>query len=344
MSKVIPATKGFFKLCLTTLIAVYFLIAVGGIVRATGSGMGCPDWPKCFGQWVPPTSVNQLPENYKESYAALREKKNQKFIKYLKAVGLQETAAKIAADKTILIEGDFNATKTWIEYLNRLLGVIIGFLIVALFWKSLKLRKTQPIIFWVSLATLVSVIFQGWFGSIVVSTNLTTWTITVHMFIALMIVGLLVYLLFASDVNQNLIVAPNGTAWILVACSVVLLIQIFLGTQVREAIDRIASLSRNSWISSLGAEFLVHRTFSWLVVAVHYFLIARLYKTTGAKALTNALMALILCSFLTGAGMAYFSVPAFLQPVHLLLATVCFGLQLLLLFKLNSSRKVVLVN
>jgi heme a synthase len=342
MSKVIPATKGFFKLCLTTLIAVYFLIAVGGIVRATGSGMGCPDWPKCFGQWVPPTSVNQLPENYKESYAAIREKKNQKFIKYLKAVGLQETAAKIAADKTILIEGDFNATKTWIEYLNRLLGVIIGFLIVALFWKSLKLRKTQPIIFWVSLATLVSVIFQGWFGSIVVSTNLTTWTITVHMFIALMIVGLLVYLLFASDVNQNLIVAPNGTAWILVVCSIVLLIQIFLGTQVREAIDRIASLSRNSWISSLGAEFLVHRTFSWLVVAVHYFLIARLLKTTGAKALTNALMALILCSFLTGAGMAYFSVPAFLQPVHLLLATVSFGMQLWLLFRLNSSRKAAL--
>jgi heme a synthase len=336
MTKIQAATKGFFKLCLTTLVAVYFLIAVGGIVRATGSGMGCPDWPKCFGQWVPPTSVRQLPEEYKESYAALREKKNQKFIKYLRAFGMSETADQIATDKTILVEGDFNAVKTWIEYLNRLVGVIIGLLIVALFWKSLPFRRTQPIIFWLSLATLIGVIFQGWFGSIVVSTNLTTWTITVHMFIALLIVGFLIYLLFASSHHEP-IIAPNGTNWILIACSLILLVQIFLGTQVREAIDRIASLPRNSWISSLGAEFIVHRTFSWVLVAFHYFLIARLYKTTGAKALTSALMALILCSFLTGAGMAYFAVPAFLQPVHLLLATVCFGLQLLLLFRLNGN-------
>jgi heme a synthase len=341
MSKAQTATKGFFKLCLTTLVAVYFLIAVGGIVRATGSGMGCPDWPKCFGQWVPPTSIQQLPENYKESYAALREKKNQKFIKYLKTFGMNETADQMTADKTILVEADFNAVKTWIEYLNRLVGVIIGLLIVALFWRSLKFIKTQPIIFWLSLVTLIGVIFQGWFGSIVVSTNLTTWTITVHMFIALLIVGLLVYLLFISDANRTPILSPNGTSLILVLCSIVLLVQIFLGTQVREAIDRIATLPRNSWISSLGTEFIVHRTFSWLVLALHYFLIARLYKTTGAKALTSALMALILCSFLTGVGMAYFSVPAFLQPVHLLLATVCFGLQLLLLFRLNSSRKMV---
>jgi heme a synthase len=341
MSKVIPAAKGFFKLCLTTLVAVYFLIAVGGIVRATGSGMGCPDWPTCFGQWVPPTSVEQLPENYKESYTALREKKNQKFIRYLRIFGMNETADQIAADKTILVEADFNAVKTWIEYLNRLVGVIIGLLIIALFWRSLKFRKSQPVIFWLSLATLIGVIFQGWFGSIVVSTNLTTWTITVHMFMALLIVGLLVYLLFVSDVNQNPITAPSGTNWILIACSLILLVQIFLGTQVREAIDRLVFIPRNSWISSLGAEFIVHRTFSWIVVAFHYFLIARLYKTTGAKALTSAIMALILCSFLTGVGMAYFSVPAFLQPVHLLLATVCFGLQLLLLFRLNSSRKMV---
>jgi heme a synthase len=344
MNQSTAVSKSFLKLCLITLVAVYFLIAVGGIVRATGSGMGCPDWPKCFGQWVPPTSVEQLPEDYKETFSALREKKNLRFIRYLKAFGLTEMAEQMAADKTILVEANFNATKTWIEYLNRLVGIVIGLLIVIVFWKSLKYRKSRPVIFWFSLATLIGVIFQGWFGSIVVSTNLTTWTITVHMFIALLIVGMLAYLQYVSDEKQTLIQAPYSTTWVLVVCAIMLLFQIFLGTQVREELDRVVVSPRNSWISLLGLEFVIHRSFSWVVLVFHGILICQLCKTTGAKVLTSALMTLILCSLLTGAGMAYFSVPAFLQPMHLLLATISFGLQLILFFRLNSSKNSVLTN
>ena len=338
---ILTATKGFRKLCLATLVAVYFLITIGGIVRATGSGMGCPDWPKCFGQWVPPSSIDQLPSDYKETFARGREKKNQKFARYLRVVGMNETADKMMADKNILTETDFNAVKTWIEYLNRVVGVVIGLLIVALFWSSWIFRKIRPTLFWVSLATLVAVIFQGWFGSIVVSTNLTTWTITIHMFIALVIVSMLNYLLWSST-DSRMGDAHPSIKWILVACSVALLIQIFLGTQVREAIDQLAVLSRESWISSLGLEFILHRSFSWLVVGLHLFLLWKLRETTGAITLTQSLFVLILCSFLTGIGLAYLNVPAFLQPIHLGLASICFGLQQYLLFSLNSKRAVVL--
>jgi cytochrome c oxidase assembly protein subunit 15 len=337
------ASRGFNKLCLSTLVAVFLLIAAGGIVRTTGSGMGCPDWPKCFGQWVPPTSIDQLPADYKESYSALREKKNQKFIKYLKVVGMTNTANQLSSDKSILIESDFNPTKTWIEYLNRLLGVVVGFLILLLVWRSIRFRANKPTIFWISLATLVAVLFQGWFGSIVVSTNLTTWTVTVHMLVALLIVGLLAYLVVASGRNREEIAVPKGIKPILLTCSALLLTQILFGTQVREGIDKLVSFPRTTWISSLGFEFILHRSFSWLVIGFHFLLIWRLGKTTGLKALSSALMALILSSFLTGAAMAYFNVPAAIQPVHLLLATICFGIQLLLYFQLNSSKKEVLI-
>lgn len=318
---------------------------MGGVVRTTGSGMGCPDWPKCFGQWVPPTSVSQLPVDYKDQYAALRDKKNQKFAKYLSAFGLKDTADKILTDDSILIESDFNPQKTWIEYVNRLVGVVIGFLILAVFIRSIPLFKINPILFWLSLATLLAVIFQGWFGSIVVSTNLTSWTITIHMLLALVIVAMLIALMHKSS-ESTVIFVPGQVKWLLGVCMFLLLTQVLLGTEVRSAIDQVAGSTENrgTWISLIWSDFVVHRSFSWIVLLVHAIFILRLKKTTGNNALTLSLVLLILLTILSGAGMGYFAVPAFLQPIHLFVATATFGLQFLLFLRLNTSRQTVLVD
>lgn len=306
--------------------------------------MGCPDWPKCFGQWVPPTSVEQLPENYKEVYSAYRDKKNQKFARYLNNIGLEETAIKIMEDKSILQEADFNPTKTLVEYINRLIGVIIGGFIILLFVKSWKFRKTSPSLFLYSTLTLIAVIIQGWFGSIVVSTNLTTWTITIHMLVALLIVALLVYLYHKSSqpAENGKMEVSTDIKILLLSSSIVLLIQIVLGTEVREAIDVIAAsmANRNLWIGRLGLEFLVHRSFSLIVLIINVLLVFKLMKTSYNKTLSRILLILILGAILTGAGMGYFGVLPVLQPIHLLLATITFGVQLFMVFDLNNRSKV----
>ena len=334
--------RSFRRLTRTTLIAVYILILVGGIVRSTGSGMGCPDWPKCFGNWIPPSSVSELPPDYKEVYAAYREKKNIRFAKYLTTFGMKETGERILNDPGVLREGDFNPTKTWIEYINRVIGVIIGFLIFAVFVVSWRFRKTSLRLTIVSALTFLLVGFQGWLGSFVVSTNLTPWTITVHMFLALVIVALLIYLVHESSFERE--INSSLGFWWLMACMAVLLVQILLGTQVREAIDVVAAEAvREAWISNLGAEFIIHRSFSWIVLLLHVGLMVRLYKTEGLKSFALILILLILGTILTGLGMAYFAVPAFLQPLHLLVATVTFGMQFAILLRLNPRQEIVLV-
>ena len=332
----------FQRLTKSTLVAVYTLILVGGVVRSTGSGMGCPDWPKCFGKWVPPSSVSELPANYKEIYAAYREKKNIRFAKYLATFGMKETGDKILNDPGVLRENDFNPTKTWIEYINRIVGVIIGFLIFAVFLASWRLRKTESKLTVVALITFLLVGFQGWLGSFVVSTNLTPWTITVHMFLALVIVALLIYLVHQSSYEKE--IHSSLGFWWLTASMAVLLVQILLGTQVREAIDQVAvTVPREGWIRNLGTEFIIHRSFSWIVLILHVGLMVRLYKTEGSKSFALTLILLILGTILTGLAMAYFAVPAFLQPVHLLLSTVTFGLQFAFLLRLNRRPEVAVV-
>ncbi|SVA89857.1 uncharacterized protein METZ01_LOCUS142711, partial [marine metagenome] len=135
--------KYFFRFSLITMLMTYLLIFVGGLVRVAGAGMGCPDWPKCFGRWIPPISVEQLPSH--------------------------------------IDPVQFNFVLAWIEYCNRLFGAVIGLMItitcfLAIHYYRKELRIVVPII-----GALILTLIEGWLGGILVDTVLNPITITLHL-------------------------------------------------------------------------------------------------------------------------------------------------------------------
>lgn len=314
----------FRRLTLCTVISVYLLFAAGSIVRSTGAGMGCPDWPKCFGSWVPPTEAYQLPSNYKEIYGA-------------KLKG----------------EVEFNVVKTWTEYANRLLGVFTGLLIFGTLLTSISyLRTTKSNLFYASLAAFILVGFQGWLGSKVVSTELHPLMVTLHMVVAIVIVFILIFIIFKSNPPQ---LTSQGSQHIprlkqLTALAMVLSFsQVMLGTQVREVMDEVivglGYAARNEWIDQLGLSFYIHRSFSILVLGVNLLLVYKIMKGKDGSKLTAQLgvgiIIAILLEIFTGIVMAYFGVPAAAQPLHLTIAIVMLGMQyyLWLVNSIPSSKK-----
>ncbi|WBL43609.1 COX15/CtaA family protein [Algoriphagus halophytocola] len=345
------AVSSFRRVSLITVIAVYILILIGGIVRSTGSGMGCPDWPKCFGSVIPPTSVDQLPKNYQEIYLEKRLAKNERFVATLEKLGFTEKAEEIANDKSILIEEEFNPVKTWIEYLNRLAGVVIGFLIILTVWKSFPLWKTDKCLPIVSVFSLVLVIFIGWIGSIVVSTNLLHWMITVHMILALLLVSLLIYVYHRSGRLQARkgvkMDVPGKVEVLLLIGTLLMFVQVVLGTQVREQIDIISdslgNMLREEWVGRVGVDFLIHRSFSLVLLGIHVLYFFWAFKYTLRRSQVNlwsqVLMILIILEIATGMAMAYFGIPAFLQPIHLLVGSLIIGVQVLLLLEIREHKQ-----
>ena len=56
--------NAFQKTAITTLVAILLLIGVGSLVRVSGAGLGCPDWPRCWGCWFPPSSIDDIDRAY----------------------------------------------------------------------------------------------------------------------------------------------------------------------------------------------------------------------------------------------------------------------------------------
>jgi heme a synthase len=309
--------RSFRKFAIITIIAVLLLVAVGGIVRSTGSGMGCPDWPKCFNQWVPPTDISQLPADYKTRFKVMN----------------REIA-------------DFNVFHTWTEYINRLLGVLIGLFIIGTCWFAWKTKKIDRKIWVLSLAALVFVLLEGWLGSIVVKTDLHRGIVTVHMVGAILIIFILIYAVLIADrhllgvehtqvlFTKKPIVAKAG-----ILATIIIFVQVILGTQVRERVDEVQKLyndtARNQWVAELGIAYDWHKLFYILPIVFLFYWVKLILENgfTQIRWISNSIKAIgviLLLEIIIGWVMAYNSIPPIFQPIHLtlgiLLLCICFAM------------------
>lgn len=317
----LKSERRFRRFGILTIGSVFFLIFVGGLVRSTGSGMGCPDWPKCFGQWVPPTNVSELPENYRELFKT----------------STHEVA-------------EFDVYKTWTEYINRLIGVTTGLFVVLTVFFAIPYLKTNPSVFWLSLLALILTGFQGWIGARVVATNLAHWMVTIHMVIALIIVGLLIYTITKSqqfDVLQ--LNNDRSLKLIMVAVLIVSAIQTISGTQVRENVDAVALVAgeqnRAHWVELLGNMFKFHRTFSAVsavltLVVVYKFRLAFERNSIIYKSVL-ALLLMVGAQILSGKVLDNLGFPAQMQSVHLFVGSLICGIQLFIAIVLFTRVKTV---
>lgn len=317
-----PITQRRFWWCAAlTLATIYSLIMVGGIVRATGAGMGCPDWPTCFGQWVPPTHESQLPANYQQIYADR---------------GYAQTT--------------FNVRKTWTEYLNRLLGVFTGFTILLTMIFSLPYRRSEPKVFWYSVAGFILVGVQGWLGSKVVSSNLMVGMITIHMLLAQVIVGIVIAALVRSGRQFYKTINVEGMPRLFYPLMLVAmgagLLQLVMGTQVREAMDLIARSydhsDRHLWVDNLPLVFALHKYYSVVLVALNAWLAYAVLTHSNSALLRRLSIALVACllgAVAIGMSMDRLHVPIFSQPMHLWLASLIFGTQLAILLIVQHARQ-----
>ncbi len=328
------AIKNFRRFSLLTIFSVLFLIWVGGWVRSTGSGMGCPDWPKCFGLWIPPMEEAQLPPDYLDHFTEIRLKKNERLAKMLHIFGMDNLAAKVTNDPRVSERESFNVYKTWTEYVNRLIGVLVGLFIFVTLISSWPLRKSYPGLFSLSLAGFIGVAFEGWLGSIVVSTNLLPSLITVHMLVAMLILVVLIMAYMKTISVQSAVSIPRHHTITGVIVSCIALVQVILGTRVRESVDVVSKLlgdqERINWISNLGMDYQIHVRFYWLLLIGllfwNYRIFPFIHQVSGLRKAQNLLGIMLLTEIGLGLSMHYFAIPPIAQPMHLMLGTAIFAL------------------
>ena len=328
--------KNFKFLTRLSLFLVYLVILAGATVRMTGSGMGCPDWPKCFGYYIPPVEQSQVLFQPNSKY-----KKGEMIIfneeKLLVAKSNFSSSDFIDLKNWDTYEKHdyiiFNPVHTWIEYINRLIGALSGIPILLFTIISVFYFKKYKHLTFVSILTVLCMGFQAWLGKTVVDSNLAPFKITFHMLMALLIIAFLIYLVNSS--SKNTIKRNKIFTNFLFVAIVLTLIQIVLGTQVRQFVDEQANIyyDKHHWFNEIPMVYEYHRSFSLVVITVNFGLFYLNKKLNLGNNYITYVIVLLFIEALSGVVMFYFDFPFGSQTIHLFIASLIFGFQFFILLQ-----------
>ena len=292
----------------------YLLIFVGGLVRVAGAGMGCPDWPKCFDRWIPPTSLEQLPDH--------------------------------------IDPAKFNIVLAWIEYSNRLFGALVGLVITITTFLAFKYYKHVDRIKWSVLAAFFLTLVEGWLGSVLVETVLNPITITLHLLLALVIVMLLLYAAQEAYYVENpdsekMSRYPSKLKWMFGLLAGILLLEVVLGTEIRGGLEMIRKdnpmVESQFLLNMLGPFKYIHTILGFIITGFSGMLWYRLVNNSinPSKIMTQistAILGLVLTQIIMGELLVFLNVIPLIQLFHMWVASWILGLVMVQYTAWNQSQ------
>ncbi|MBN4664581.1 COX15/CtaA family protein [Pandoraea nosoerga] len=323
------------KLAWVTTFLTLDLIMFGGFTRLTDSGLGCPDWPGCYGTSSP--------------FAA---------------------HADIHAAQALLPTGPVTFVKAWIEMIHRYFAMSVGVLIIALMvvaWARRRELKQSP---WLATWLFILVCVQGAFGAWTVTMKLQPVIVTTHLMLALTLLGSLVWLASRQMPLASVAADPGALRWRWAALIglALLVFQIALGGWVSTNYAVLACTDfptcQGQWVPPMdfhngfklwrelgktaGGEVIpmaalvaihwVHRTFAVVVVLYLAWLASRLRRHAALRRASTLLLALVFVQFATGLSNIVFQWPLLNAVAHNGGAAVLLLLLVMLNYRIRAAR------
>lgn len=299
------------KLVFVTWFLTLDLIMFGAFVRLTDSGLGCPDWPGCYGKLSPVGASH----NIKQALEAMP-------------------------------YGAVSFPKAWIEMIHRYVGSLLGLMIITIVylgWRHRKLIGRSPKL---AIYTLLAVCIQGAFGAWTVTLQLMPVIVTTHLLGGMLLLALMTWLAAREKTHHPVAASEyKWRPWVAVG-TVLLFIQIALGGWVSTNYAALACMdfptchglwfptmdfgSGYSLMRDLGlmpdgemisqhaltAIHWVHRNFAFFVFAYLGWLVWKLRSDQGLRGPANLMLVLLLAQLLTGLTTIFFQWPLLIAVLH----------------------------